>query len=645
VNSGQWTMESGQWTVKKRNCSRISFLNCLLSTVCCFLFLMTFISCHVGDHTPPGTPHDLQYVCDAATGASSCPVSNTRALTWIASGDDGDSGQALQYDLRWSTQLVTEAVYQDANQFINEPGPQISGADEVILLPRMYPGASLSFGLKSLDEVAQYSGLVATPLVEQDFIRAQLGDAGATQAGLGTRIMPIGDLDYRGLEDIAVSAPGAVNPDTLDATGAVFIYLNADQDYLLTTQNNIPRAASSVSPAAVIYGQTAGGQFGAAISADSDFNGDGLADLVVGEPGAGKVYIFLGGGAGRANFGSIDINPATPAQFTTDEADITIISPAPGFGSSVALLGDMNGQAGCELLVGSPLEGRAYLFYGGLIAGNGISGAAPIVVDLGGGGFADWTIIGPTGSDFGEEVARVQGLVADGAENFAVGAPEMALVYVFQGGVGGGQAIDFSLSGPQIQDISNGGAFDLLIKGEGGSHFGAVIEGRRSLNASLYASLAISASSVGKVFVFYSGDQGVIPFPLALNTVHDAILNGADQTITGDPSIGFGASISAMADLNGDGWVDLLVGAPHALDTDNADVGAVYEFLNGLSVDANRTAADADYVTYGTATLGQFGASVAGINMLVSPTPITNLLNYDDFLVGAPGENAAYAEF
>lgn len=611
---------------------------------------LVFVSCRVGDPNAPGIPRDFRYVCDASTLAQACPAPNTRALIWIASGDDGYSGQALQYDLRWSDQPMTETAFKSTNQFIHEPTPQPSDNIEVIFLPRIYPGAYLSFGLIALDEVAQVSGLASTPLVKQDFIRGPFGDTGAAQPGFGTVVEPLGDLDFRKIVDIAVGAPAADSPNTV-ATGAVFVYLNARDTYLITKQNNIPCATSSLSPALVIYGQTAGGQFGASITSELDFNGDNVADLIVGEPGTGKVYIFFGGGVGAANFTSRDVNPAAPVQFSTAQADVTIISPTIGFGSSVVLLWNINTQTGTELLIGSPSEGRAYLFYGGLHTGNSISGSTPLSVVLPAdcstpaAGCADWTIIGPTGSDFGKIVARTQGLTPGGVENFAISSPGMDIVYVFLGGEGSGKAIDFSVAGPQTRDLSAGGAFDLLIRGEAGSQFGSAIAARRSLNNTTSVSLAIGAPATDKVYVWYGGGQGLIKFPLALNTVWDAILDGADQVITGDPSTNFGASLSTMADLNGNGWFDLLVGAPHALDGSLADVGAVYEFLSDLTKPAIRTTANSDYVSFGTAVSGQFGADVAGIGMLIPVTPIQRIIYYDDFIVGAPGANAAYAEF
>ena len=58
-----------------------------------------------------------------------------------------------------------------------------------------------------------------------------------------------------------------------------------------------------------------------------DFNGDGVHDLAVGAPGAGKVYVFFGGGAGIAAFSSRAANSAgviSSSSFSSGSASLTL---------------------------------------------------------------------------------------------------------------------------------------------------------------------------------------------------------------------------------------------------------------------------------------------------------------------------------
>lgn len=618
--------------------------------------LSALLSCQPGDPSGPGSPKEFRFVCDAMSWDAQCDTPNTRSLTWIASGDDGDDGQALQYDLRWAYELMSDSVFQNAYQFINEPMPLPAGSREVIFLPRMYPGVPMSFGLKAYDEVARDSILTTTGIVTLDFLSTPLVADAASQPSFGTVVKLLGDFNGMGTSDFAVGAPDAVEPVSSEARGAVYIYLNMAESYLLTSQNRLQRSAEKLNPSVVIYGEADGDRFGAAIAEDGDFNHDGFSDLVVGAPTVGKVYIFFGGSAGKVKFSTIAVNPAAPAVVSASDADVIITSTSVGFGGAVALLGDMDERGGSELVVGSPLESRVYIFLSGLFSDNRIKGATPQTVALPVGvcsvpaeGCADWTIIGPAGGDFGAQVARLGDVNGDGYEDMAVGVPGLAEAYIFYGGAFSGKAFDFSLRGPQTRDLSAGASWDLLIFGEGGSQFGSAISARRDLSNASYgtSSFVIAAPTHDKVYVFFGSPGGVIRYPTALNDMHDAVLDGADMTFkTGDTPLGynFGESVSGLCDFNGDGLSDIMVGAPSAMGT-SGRTGAVYLFYSGSNKSRNRTIGQADYVLWGKTVDEEFGDSIACIGEVVTHPNILYTTYFDDLVVGSPGENAASAEY
>jgi hypothetical protein len=183
-------------------------------------------------------------------------------------------------------------------------------------------------------------GLAASPAWE--------ARGGAAGADLGRAVAGLGDADGDGLAEIAIGAPG--RDGAVPAAGVVLVHRGS------------PSGPAS-SPTVLAGGQT-GAAFGESVAGAGDVNGDGLADLLVGEPGwsdgqaeEGRVHLFLGGFDGIAT--------TAVWTFESDEADARL-------GQRVAPAGDVNGDGFADLLAvapfaagGGPDEGRVYLFLGG----------------------------------------------------------------------------------------------------------------------------------------------------------------------------------------------------------------------------------------------------------------------------------------
>lgn len=81
-------------------------------------------------------------------------------LTWTAPGDDGTTGQARQYDLRYATSPITnDADFAAASQATGEPTPQAAGSAERFVLTTLAPHTAYWFAIKTSDEVPNTSGL------------------------------------------------------------------------------------------------------------------------------------------------------------------------------------------------------------------------------------------------------------------------------------------------------------------------------------------------------------------------------------------------------------------------------------------------------------------------------------------------------
>ncbi|HEV8199435.1 MAG TPA: integrin alpha, partial [Candidatus Polarisedimenticolia bacterium] len=122
------------------------------------------------------------------------------------------------------------------------------------------------------------------------------------------------------------------------------------------------------SPTWRVAGGQAAGNLGASVASAGDVNGDGIDDIIVGEPGydspattnphEGRALVYLGSPLG----------PSTTPVWTAEGG-------YSGFGAVVASAGDVNGDGFDDVIVGEPgygqvvnvrfeLMGRAVLFLG-----------------------------------------------------------------------------------------------------------------------------------------------------------------------------------------------------------------------------------------------------------------------------------------
>jgi len=100
--------------------------------------------------TPPARVTDL---------AISEITASSITLTWTAPGDDGNSGTASQYDIRYSTSGINESTWDLASQCAREPKPQPAGSKETFTLTRRSSGTTYYLALKTADEVPAWSPL------------------------------------------------------------------------------------------------------------------------------------------------------------------------------------------------------------------------------------------------------------------------------------------------------------------------------------------------------------------------------------------------------------------------------------------------------------------------------------------------------
>jgi hypothetical protein len=108
------------------------------------------------DLTAPGTIPDLE----AASGAAGGSV----ALTWTAPGDDGSTGAASSYQVRYAAGEITSASDWDNATVVTQsidPGP--AGSTETYTVTGLYPGQTYYFAVRGVDEEGNTGSLSNSP--------------------------------------------------------------------------------------------------------------------------------------------------------------------------------------------------------------------------------------------------------------------------------------------------------------------------------------------------------------------------------------------------------------------------------------------------------------------------------------------------
>jgi len=103
-----------------------------------------------GDEVAPGDVSDLN-------GAAISPTAVL--LTWTAPGDDGTTGTATEYDVRYATTMITNATWATATPATGEPMPEVAGAEQDLTINALTADQDYYFAIKTRDEAGNESGL------------------------------------------------------------------------------------------------------------------------------------------------------------------------------------------------------------------------------------------------------------------------------------------------------------------------------------------------------------------------------------------------------------------------------------------------------------------------------------------------------
>lgn len=138
---------------------------------------VSFSPATVLDSTPPAAVADL---------AATLETLSSVRLTWTAPGDDGNTGTATVYDIRYRPSSLTSGNWQSATQVVGEPVPSVAGSSESMVITDLLPNTDYYFGIISRDDAGGDSELsnVSNILLVDDTTPAAVTDLTASNESL-----------------------------------------------------------------------------------------------------------------------------------------------------------------------------------------------------------------------------------------------------------------------------------------------------------------------------------------------------------------------------------------------------------------------------------------------------------------------------
>jgi hypothetical protein len=345
---------------------------------------------------------------------------------------------------------------------------------------------------------------------------------------------------------------------------------------------------------------TTGAKFGYAVATAGDVNGDGYTDVIVGAPewtngqtDEGGVFVFHGSDSG--------LHSVTIDWYN----EIDQVEAA--FGHAVGTAGDVNGDGYADVIVGAPYwnhgqedEGGAWVYHGS---------ATGLTTD------PAWSKeSNQTNAAYGYAVGTAGDVNRDGYTDVIVGAPYWTDGHIFEGATWVYLGSSSGLNAiPNWYEQSE----------QTGSNLGYAVGTAGDVNGDGFADVIIGVPywsngqlQEGRALVYYGSSAGVWFSPWQKES---------DLT-----NARFGYSVGTAGDVNGDGYADVVVGAPYWTNGENYEGGAwVY---HGAASGPHNVP---DWHAVGGQEMAHYGWSVGTAGDVNSD-------GYAEVIVGAPDYNGTH---
>ncbi|NBB93433.1 MAG: hypothetical protein GVY32_09735 [Gammaproteobacteria bacterium] len=380
---------------------------------------------------------------------------------------------------------------------------------------------------------------------------------------LGERVSGLGDINDDGLPDVAVGAYRA-DPGGKSGAGEAYVLFGSDGVFPASIHPDDLDGDNGFE----LLGANPFDQLGFDVSGAGDVNGDGIDDLIVGGDGANSAWVVFGRStAFPAALSVADLDGANG--FRLDGA-----ASGADTGHTVAGIGDFDGDGVDDIAVSAPAQspdgmsnaGAVFVLFGSLQP-------FPAAIDLAAlDGLDGFRIDGQSaGAELGHAVSGVGDFNADGLSDFAfsslgydapaAGGNNAGIVYLVLGGSAQGQPA-FDLAS---LDGSNGG---VLIGVWADGNLGRAVAPAGDFDKDGLPDWLTAADRANPEARFDAGEVAVVygtTDPLPASRSVDALDGEAGIVVIGATAgerTGF--DLAGGGDLDGDGEIDLLFGAPFA---------------------------------------------------------------------------------
>ncbi|MBN1902234.1 FG-GAP repeat protein [Candidatus Sumerlaeota bacterium] len=393
-------------------------------------------------------------------------------------------------------------------------------------------------------------------------------------AFFGQSVSAAGDVNGDGYADVIIGAPQYDNPGNDE--GAAFVYYGS-------------ATGLSATPDVIIEIDQDNAKFGYSVSGAGDVNGDGFDDVIISAPyyweeslfSRGAAFVFYGSETG------IDPNNSWKALGNQNNAVI---------GTSVSGAGDVNGDGYDDVIVGArwysngnSLEGAAFVWLGGPL-GMGSTGTMAN---------AHWKAEGnQDGAHYGCSISSAGDVNSDGFSDIIIGAENYTNALDNQG------AVFLYYGSPAGLSLTESLKIDGLQTSSG---MGISVDDVSDINRDGYDDVIVGMGAYdgrGTVFIYCGSPSGIDPVQAWMGRCPN-------------PTGLYGEAAGAAGDVNGDGAMDLLVGAP-LYENDQTREGAAFVYYG----------APGDWSVEGSNDYSNFGTDVGAAGDI-------NGDGYGDVIVGA----------